>query len=137
MTALVIAHKLSGVTEDMGALIKKRREALGYSILKLANEAGVDRGRLSALESGDPTVQPRTIGAVESALARLEHEYGMDLPSTVAEEWVEFRVSGNFGVDVVVRGPVRNMGALEEQVAKLIREMKRSPDLPDDEDANR
>lgn len=130
MTVMAIAHKLSRVTEDMGASIRQRREALGMSISRLAIEARVDRGRVSALESGDPSVTSRTIGAIEAALSRLETEMGMDLPSTVGDDMVEFRVSGNFGVDVVVRGPVRNMAALEEQVAKLIREMKNDP-LPD------
>lgn len=106
------------------------------SISRLADEAGVDRGRLSALEKGDPSVTSRTVGVIESTLSRLETEIGMDLPSTVGDDMVEFRVSGNFGVDVVVRGPIANAAILEEQVAKLLREMKRGT-ASNEDDVNR
>lgn len=133
MPTLAIANRLFPMT-DTGSLIRQRREALGMSKSRLADEARVDRGRLAALEDGDPSVTPRTIGAIEAALSRLETELGMDLPSQVGEGMVEFRVSGNFGVDVVVRGPVRDLDLLEKQVVNLIREMKSGPFLPDEDE---
>ena len=131
MHATLEAPRLLVVNRRAGEDIKRRRAALGMSVSKLAEAAKIDRGRLSALEAGDSSVRASTIGAVESALDRLEAEIGMDQPSAVRDpgDYVEFRLSGNFGVDVVVRGPVRDMDALEQQVERLLREM-RSGDTP-------
>lgn len=131
MQATLEAPRLLVVNRRAGEDIKRRRAALGMSVSKLAEAAKIDRGRLSALEAGDSSVRASTIGAVESALDRLEAEIGMDQPSAVRDpgDYVEFRLSGNFGVDVVVRGPVRDMDALEQQVERLLREM-RSGDTP-------
>jgi hypothetical protein len=53
---------------------------------------------------------------------------GMDEPSEAppvsGEGVVEFRVSGNFGVDVVVRGPVRDLPALEASVNRILSRMR-------------
>lgn len=119
------AVTVSLVNGEMGALVRERRTRLGMSVSALAKAAKVDRGRLSALESGDDTVQDRTVGAVLSALERLEQEMGMDAAAAgEAEGLVEFIVEGNFGVRAVVKGPVRDMDRLQEAVAKLVREMR-------------
>lgn len=78
------AHRLLFVTEgEIGPELKRRREALGLSVRQLASLAKVDRGRLGALERGEPGVRPSTIGAVRSALERLEQELGQDSPDLV------------------------------------------------------
>lgn len=78
------AHRLLFVTEgEIGPELRQRREALGLSVRQLASLAQVDRGRLAALESGDPAVRASTIGAVRSTLERLEHEMGEDTPDLV------------------------------------------------------
>lgn len=115
------------VTEkEVGHRIRDRRLALGLSVKALAERARVDRGRLAKLEAGDLSIRAATIGAVQSALDRLEREMGMDVtPVDDGGGEVEFRVSGNFGVDVVVKGPVENLDALEASVNRLIVRMQR------------
>jgi len=67
------------------------------------------------------------VAAVIRTLSDLEHEMGMDEPdpSRRAEpNLIEFEVTGDFGVRVVVKGPVENAAELEASVARLIRDMK-------------
>ena len=127
MTALLAALDSPFVAEPMGERIQQRRARLGMSVRELATRAGVDRGRLAALEKGEGQARATTIALVETALDQLEAEMGYDetdrLVSPEEESVVEFRVTGNFGVDVVVRGPVRDMAALEDSVGRLIARM--------------
>lgn len=132
MLAVLDAPTLGGVTdhgrgegaETTGQEIARRRTALGMSVSALSEQSGIDRGTVKKIEADAAGVRDSSIGAVRSALDRLEDEAGMDLPTQVGEGLVEFRVSGNFGVDVVVSGPVRDLDALERSVAKLVREMR-------------
>lgn len=78
MTAVAledVALTLSSVvvTEGAGERVRARRERLGMSVRALAVEAGVDRSRIAAAESGQP-VRTSTMGAIEAALDRLEEE---------------------------------------------------------------
>lgn len=125
------------VNDGIGEQIKQRRIETGMSVRDLAKRAGVDRGRLAALEEGATNIRATTIAKVQTALDRFEHETGMDGGPLVEGEdgMVEFRVAGNFGVDVVVKGPVRDMAALEDSVTRLIAKMSaadpaRSPERP-------
>lgn len=95
---------------------------MGLSVRQLAKEADVDRNRLAALESGDPHVRETTVSKVDAALTRLEQEMGMD--DAPRDGVVEFRVSGSFGVDIVVRGPVRDLDALEASVNRILSRMQ-------------
>jgi transcriptional regulator with XRE-family HTH domain len=130
MSQVLAPNRLLRVNAERGKEIKRRRVALGMNVKALAERAGIDRGRLSKLEAGDPSVRETTIGAVEAALTRLEVEMGYDTPAAVSvtDDLIEFRVSGNFGVDVVVKGPVRDMDALERSVERLIRRMEQKGD---------
>lgn len=130
MPATLERPRLRAVNDAAGANIQRRRLAMGLSVSKLAAEAKVDRGRLAALEAGDPKVRPSTIGAVESALERLETEMGMNAPSALDTDYVEFRIP-ELG-DMVVRGPVRDLDALQKAVARLLREMR--GDTPNEDD---
>ena len=116
--------------EGAGAGIMARRIRLGMSVKALAEQSHVDRGRLTALEKGDPTVRQSTIGAVTATLDRLEQEMGLE-PATGSGDTVEFHVGGNFGVDVVVKGPVRDLAALEASVARLIAQMQKKGQASD------
>lgn len=52
---------------------------------------------------------------------------GLTEPRPIGEpsdELVEFRVSGSFGVQAVVRGPIRDIDALQAAVSKLIADMR-------------
>lgn len=109
---------------ETGRRIRERRTALRMTVKDLATRAGVDRGRLAKLEAGDPAVRATTIGAVEAALTEVEQLTGA-LPLADDAGVVEFRVSGNFGVDVVVKGPVRDLPALEDSVNRILSRMER------------
>ena len=127
MLTTALPTRFGGVDAETGKRVQARRLALGMSVKKLAELAGVDRGRLAKLEDGDPSIRPATLGAVESALRRLEHEMGMDEVRPVgdpAEGLVEFTVRGNFGVSAVVKGPIRDLDKLQAAVSKLVKEMQ-------------
>lgn len=113
-----------------GEEFKRRRDALGLGRSELAARAGVDRSRVKMLEEDDPRLRDNTVGAIDRALSDLEREMGMNEPGVVAlgdpaDDLVEFSVEGNFGVRAVVKGPVRDIDALREAVAKLISDMNR------------
>lgn len=126
MTAQTEPNTLSVVEQHRGRRIAERREALGLSVSELARHAHLDRGTLTNVEADRPKVRPATYGAVEAALSKLEEEMGMDDgPSPVADsEMVEFHISGNFGVDVVVKGPLREVDQLEASVSRLLAKMQ-------------
>lgn len=113
------------VVDEVGRRLRERRIRMGISVRQLAEEADVDRGRLAKLEAGEPNVRPTTVGKVESTLARLEHEMGMDDADQPASApgrpgVVEFRVRGKSGADVVASVPVDSLLALEEAVIRIL-----------------
>lgn len=113
--------------DAIGDDVNARRTAIGMSVSALAKRAGVDRGSLAALEEGR-TVRDTTEAAVLRTLAELEHEMGMDVPAPrqpAQPHLMEFEVTGDFGVRIVVKGPVEDAAELEASVARLIRDMKR------------
>lgn len=110
--------------EDIGRRLRDRRIRMGISVRQLAEEAGVDRGRLAKLEAGEANVRDTTVGKVSATIARLEQEMGMNDLDADEGGMVEFRVSGSFGVDIVVKGPVQNLDALEGSVARLLARMR-------------
>ena len=117
---------LAGVSEE-GDRVRARRERLGMSKSDLAAEAKVNRNTLAAIEAGE-SFNRTTLAKIERALTVLEEEAGIDSPeprrAPGGEDLIEFRLSGNFGVDVVVKGPIRDRAELEAAVAHLIREMR-------------
>lgn len=127
MSALAQPLQLLPVDDETGRRLRDRRVRMGISVRQLADEADVDRGRLAKIEAGNAlNARETTISKVDKALTRLEHEMGMDDPDTDPEDGVvEFRVTGNFGVDVVVKGPVRDLAALEESVGRILSRMQR------------
>lgn len=109
--------------ETRGHAIKRRRLALGMSVNALAKKVEMDRATLTAAEAGDPRTTDLTYTRVENWLTDFEAEIGAADPSP-SDDLVEFRLSGNFGVDVVVKGPVANLAELEGSIARLLREMR-------------
>lgn len=122
-TAVMERSTVPSVVEGAaeGELIRQRREALGWSIGALADRAGVDRGRLSAIEKGAKH-RGTTAAAILRALDELEAE--LSGPYDDDRHMVTFRMSGNFGVDVTVSGPVENLPELEESVGRLLQRMR-------------
>lgn len=126
MSALAQPLQLLPVDDETGRRLRDRRVRMGISVRQLAEEADVDRGRLAKIEAGDSNARETTISKVDAALSRLEHEMGMnDWDAEPDDGIVEFRVTGNFGVDVVVKGPVRDLPALEESVGRILSRMQR------------
>jgi transcriptional regulator with XRE-family HTH domain len=110
-----------------GDAIKSRLADIGISQRAFADKADIDRKTLSNAIEGDPTVRLQNLDRIEAALLDLEQEMGMDDDPAKAPGVVEFKVTGNFGVDVVVAGPVENLMELEEAVARLIQTMDKRP----------
>lgn len=114
----------------MGADVTARRTAIGMSVSALAKKAGVDRGSLTALEEGR-TVRDTTAAAIMRTLADLEHEMGMDVPEptqSAQPHLIEIEVTGDFGVRVVVKGPVEDEAEIVAAAMKLVRGMKADGD---------
>lgn len=128
---------VAAMTEGVGPRIRERRARIGMSVKALAERAGVDRGRLAEIEAGAAkNVRPATIGAIERALDELEVEKGVadsDLPAGAhrvgdpADDLVEFTIEGTGGIRAVVKGPIRDMAALQAAAQKLIEGMQISP----------
>lgn len=115
--------------ESRGAAIKRRFDTLGISGREWQTETGIDRKTLARAMDDNPVVRDTTYTAIETALDRIErHNAGMPAGAVVetdpANDLVTVRLEGNFGVKAVVEGPVRDLDALEELVAHLVREMK-------------
>lgn len=116
--------------ETRGHAIKRRRELLGifsgYEFERASERVGilVRRALLGKAESG--AASDASYVKIETVLDRLEEEMGQENGTSKPQpdDVVEFRLSGNFGVDVVVKGPVSDMPELEGAVARLIREMR-------------
>jgi len=97
---------------------------LGASDRDLARRFGVDRGTIVKVFDGDESVRPRKWAEVESKIRALDEEMDTERDEEPAEEdIVEIRASGNFGVDIVVRGPVSDLAQLEDAVVRLVKRM--------------
>lgn len=111
--------------ETRGHSIKLRREALGIfthrEFERATERVGVKVPRASIANAEAGQASERIVNQLEAALDRLEEETGQN---EADPRHVTFRITGNFGVDVTVDGPVENIDELEESVAKLIRAMK-------------
>ena len=119
-----------GGMSDEGKKVTARRVRLELGIGDLAEAAKVSRDTLSDLESGSKDFRQATLGKVVRALDLLEEEAGLgELPTGAhrigdpADDLVEFTVEGNFGVRAVVKGPIRDIDALQAAVSKLIEGM--------------
>lgn len=125
------------MTQDSGAdwpivtgeKFRERREHLNLTQEQLAKEAGIKSYEtIGAVEKGKGSVPSRR--KIADALTRLEAEGGtraLAAEQPPQPQLIEFEVTGDFGVRVVVKGPVENAAELEASVARLIRDMKSDP----------
>lgn len=119
-----LAH--SGAMSEEGDSVTTRRERLGLTKIALAKESGVDRDTLADIEAGKG-FQALTLAKIADALTRLEDEAGYTAAEKAVQSGiVEFEVSGDFGVRVVVRGPIGDTEELERSVTRLIRNIRES-----------
>lgn len=86
---------------------------------QFADASGVSREAITAAEAGNAS--EGTYQRLEAWLDAFDEETGHDLPEPPGP--VRFRLTGNFGVEVIVEGPVENISELEESVERLIRHM--------------
>lgn len=125
-TGATIVHM--AVAGGRGAQIARRRKSYGLSGRKLAELAGgMDPQTLRRAEEDHDSTTEMTFIRLERALDAWEHRISSEAEEVAAsvlddggERLVEFRVSGNFGVDVIVRGPVSDIEKLEASVAHII-----------------
>lgn len=117
---------------ERGAAIQRRLDQLGISDREFHEHTGIDRKTLRRAVTGAENVRTSTYTAIEAALSKLEDRVR---PAGVAGSdeagLVTFKLSGNFGVDVVVQGPVSDMAELEAAVERLVRSMKDKDRDPD------
>lgn len=134
MSAVLHRADLPAVTsgggdDDRGAAIRARLEVLGISDREWYKVTGMDRKTLNRAMRNEPGTRSSTYDAIEANLDKLErHAQGQPVARAVgnpSDDLVEFSVEGNFGVRAVVKGPVRDIEALREAVAKLIADMNR------------
>lgn len=116
-----------------GDRFRERRMKLNLTQAELAAEAGIKSYEtVGAVERGEGS--PTSRRRIDDALTRLEAEVGIHAPAPVEQppagqpHLIEFEVTGDFGVRVVVKGPVENAAELEASVARLIRDMKSDRD---------
>lgn len=107
-----------------GDEIQRRLDALGISDREFHERTGIDRKTLRRAIAGEERVRSSTYGAIEAALDRLERDVTAGTEGAPGG-LVTFRLSGNFGVDVVVQGPVTNLSELEASVERLVQSMKK------------
>lgn len=113
----------------MGGRIKHLREQRRWSQKDLAGRLKVSTKTVSNWERGrnDPRA---SMGALREVFGDDLEAAAPPLPPGVhpigdpSDELVEFRVSGAFGVSAVVRGPIRDIDALQAAASKLIADMR-------------
>lgn len=122
-TAIKQAQSLPMSDEDRGHAIKARRLAHGIkSERAFSEETGVDRRAIARAEAGQGS--EATYERLEAWLEKFEEEIGLNAPPAHAEPGaVTFHLSGNFGVEVSVSGPVENLAELEATVQRMIQAM--------------
>lgn len=112
--------------------------SLGISKARLSREAGVDPQTVTDVLAGKGKTLAK-VRAVDHALARLAaaeeadsvkvEEAGQERTELHVEEphavegddgLIEFEIGGNFGVSVVVRGPVANWEEVEKSARRFV-----------------
>lgn len=108
-----------------GERLRQRRERLGIDKKALAEAAGVNRNTLAAIENGE-SFNRSSLAKLERVLDELEHEAGLDAPPAAPTEadLIEFDISDEFGLHLVVKGPIANADILKRQVIDIIREIR-------------
>ena len=115
-----------------GALVRARRERLGASQGEVADQAGVNRDTVSAVEHGTASAKSRRI--VGDALTRMEEEAGMPpygapavervAPIEGSSQLLRIEVPGLHGAQaIVVEGPVDNPEAIAAAVDAIMRRL--------------
>lgn len=113
--------------DDRGTTIERRFKALDMGWREWHEKTGIDRKTLQRAIDGHS--QASTYTAIEAELEKFEaRNSGMPtaLASSLAsgEGVIEFDITGDFGVHVVVKGPVADADLLRRQAAAIIRDIR-------------
>lgn len=132
MPRSALAERLGAVTttDPRGKLVERRMQDLGMGPTELAKEASVSRALVYRVIGDRDGVSENSYQRIEKALDRLEAEFGPGGPDAMLsteQGLVEFEVTGDFGVRVVVKGPVSDANELEAAVARLVRDIRDRP----------
>jgi DNA-binding Xre family transcriptional regulator len=114
-----------------GRALKQRMIEHKMNPSRLAKEFGVSRTNVYAIFNG--TAGEIAYDQMEAWFARLDAKVGADVPAELApgevsepvqHDHVTIRLTGNFGVDATVEGPVEDIDALKQAAKELLREMQ-------------
>lgn len=116
------------MTGESGADVRRRREAIDWTVPQLASAAGVDPAVVRYWESGR-TERPRKAGQVLRALARAEEEFaaGRASPARVdADQEVSITTYDARGRRLVTTGHIDVAPAAAAELARLLAEQESS-----------
>lgn len=107
---------------ERGKEIRRRRLALGISsvheLVRATERLGMKVSRDAATAAEKGTASEDTYDRIEAFFDKFAEVTGDDAGDAGL---VTFRLSGNFGVEVTVQGPIQNIAELEAAVERLIR----------------
>lgn len=115
------------MSETAGQRIKRLREERRWSQSNLAEQLGVSSKTISNWER-DQHIPRASLGALERLFEQPLDQSGEppELPEGArylgdpADDMIELSVEGVAGVRAVVKGPIRNMDAMQQALAKLV-----------------
>jgi hypothetical protein len=130
---------------ERGDAIRQRRERLGIRSVRelaawmrdnaerLGMQHPVSVDAVTAAEKGKARLE--TYGRIDAFLDRLELEVGMVDRATLAPDevqqlgdgMIEVKLTGNFGVSAIVKGPVTNTAELQSMIELLVQQMRAEP----------
>jgi transcriptional regulator with XRE-family HTH domain len=109
------------------------RQELGVTVERLCTRAGLTAQSWRDMRNGKRGV--KTVEKFERALEWIEEHADEQVEPDASRatspdpgDLVTFEITGDFGVRVVVRGPVNSTEALERSVERIIRDIRASQD---------
>lgn len=124
MHAVLNAADFDVVSDDRGGRAQERFETLGMGDREWERRTGIARSTLLRAFDPEKRTHSTTFDAIEKWLDVFEQENAGVPETDPGDDLVEFHVSGDFGVEVVVKGPVRDRDELADSVARLIQKMR-------------
>ena len=117
----------NGGDDDRGSAIGRRFEALDMSDRDWHATTAIDRKTLRRAIANRSTTTTYT--AIESWLDKLEarnagRPVAIPAQAKSPEGMIEFDITGDFGVHVVVKGPVADADQLRRQAMEIIRDIR-------------
>lgn len=117
----------AGNSDDRGAAIQRRIDALGISDREWHAQTGIDRKTLHRAIRNEPGTRSSTYTAIEAELDRLEAKVsGRPVAHQVSERpnMMRVEVQGVYGAKALVfEAPVENIAELEAMVDRIMRRL--------------